>query len=91
MSSWYILQSKPNKEEFVLQQLNIRHITAYHPYIKVEPVTLRSWKTKPYFPGYLFINADLGLIGTSGLKWIPGTLSLVAFGNEFASAQEDVL
>jgi len=91
MSPWYILQSKPNKEEFVLQQLNIRNIAAYYPYIKVEPVNPRSRKIKPYFPGYLFINADLDLIGTSGLKWIPGTLGLVAFGNELASMQEDVI
>ncbi len=91
MSPWYILQSKPNREEFVLQQLMIRNITAYYPYVKVEPVNPRSWKIKPYFPGYLFINADLDLIGTSELNWIPGTLGLVTFGNELASVPEDVI
>ena len=89
--NWYLLYSKPNKEEFVLQQLNLRDITAYYPCIKAEPVNPRSRKIKPYFPGYLFINADLDLIGTSILKWIPGTVGLVSFGNELASVPEDLL
>ena len=91
MSRWYILQSKPNKEEFVLQQLNIRNIATYYPYIKTEPVNPRSRKIKPYFPGYLFVSADLDLLATSGLKWLPGTVGLVTFGNEPASMPDDLL
>jgi transcriptional antiterminator RfaH len=91
MNQWYILQSKANKEEFVLHQLNIRNIDAYYPYLNAKPVNPRSKKIKPYFPGYLFINANLDLIGTSMLKWLPGTLGLVTFGNELASVPEDVI
>lgn len=91
MIHWYILHSKPNKEEFVLQQLGLRNITAYYPYIKAEPANPRSRKIKPYFPGYLFVNANLDLIGTSALKWIPGTLGLVSFGNELATVSDDLL
>lgn len=91
MVDWYILHSKPNKEEFVLQQLNLRNITAYYPCVKVEPINPRSRKIKSYFPGYLFIHANLDLIGTSVLKWIPGTVGLVSFGNELASMPDDLL
>jgi transcription antitermination factor NusG len=91
MIHWYILQTKPNKEEFVLHQLNFRNISGYYPNIKAQPVNPRSRKIKPYFPGYLFINANLDLIGTSMLRWIPGTVGLVTFGNEFASVPDDLL
>lgn len=91
MIDWYLLRSKPNKEEFVLQQLNLRDITAYYPCIEAESVNPRSRKIKPYFPGYLFIHADLDRMGTSVLKWIPGTVGLVSFGNELASMADDLL
>jgi len=91
MIHWYILHSKPNKEEFVLQQLGLRNIIAYYPYIKAEPANPRSRKIKPYFPGYLFVNANLDLVGTSTLKWIPGTLGLVSFGNELATVSDELL
>ncbi len=91
MINWYILHSRPNKEEFVLQQLTMRNITAYYPYIKAQPVNPRSRKIKPYFPGYLFVDANLDLIGTSALKWLPGAISLVSFGGELASVSDDFL
>jgi transcriptional antiterminator RfaH len=91
MVDWYILHSKPNKEEFVLHQLNLRDINAYYPCVKAEPVNPRSRKIKPYFPGYLFINANIDLVATSTLKWIPGSVGLVSFGNEPASLPDDTL
>ena len=91
MDDWHILHSKSNKEEIVLQQLNLRDITAYYPCVKVEPVNPRSRKIKPYFPGYLFVHANLDLMGTTILKWIPGTVGLVSFGNDFATIADDHL
>jgi len=91
MIKWYILHSKPNKEEFVLQQLSIHNIDVYYPYIRVQPVNPRSRKTRPYFPGYLFVNADLDTVGTTVLKWIPGAIGLVDFGGELASVPDDLL
>lgn len=91
MMQWYVLQSKINKEEFVLQQLHHRNITAYFPYIKAQPVNPRSRKIKPYFPGYLFVSINLELVGASALQWIPGTIGLVNFGGEVASVSDEFL
>ena len=91
MTPWYVLQSKLNKEEFVLQQLHHRNITAYFPYITAQPVNPRSRKIKPYFPGYLFVNIDLETVGASALQWIPGTIGLVSFGGEVASVSDQFL
>jgi len=71
--------------------LHLRDITAYYPCVKAEPVNPRSRKIKPYFPGYLFIHVNPDLVGSSVLKWIPGTVGLVSFGNELASVPDDLL
>lgn len=91
MIKWYLLHSKPNKEDFVLQQLRFYNIDAYYPYIKVQPSNPRARKTKPYFPGYLFVKADLDIVGTSILKWIPGARGLVDFGSELPSVPDDLV
>jgi transcription antitermination factor NusG len=91
MITWYVLHSKPNKEDFVLQQLSICNIDAYYPYLKVQPANPRSRKIKAYFPGYLFVNADLDIVGTSVLKWIPGAIGLVDFGGELASVPDELV
>jgi len=88
---WYVMHSKPNKEELLYEQLRIREIDAYYPRIKVQPVNPRARKRKPYFPGYLFIRADLDVLGASTLKWMPGALGLVDFGSEPASVPEELL
>lgn len=88
---WYVMHSKPNKEELLYEQLRIREIDAYYPRIKVQPVNPRARKRKPYFPGYLFIKADLDVLGASILRWMPGALGLVDFGSEPASVPDELL
>jgi len=91
MTKWYVLQSKPNKEEFVLQQLSIHNIDVYYPCIRIQPINPRSRKTKPCFPGYLFINTNLDTVGITVLKWIPGAIGMVDFGGELATVPDDLL
>jgi len=91
MLNWHVIRSKPNKEKLLHQQLLLRQIETYYPCIKVRPVNPRSLKIKPYFPGYLFIRADLNVHGISSLQWIPGAMSLVSFGSELATVGNDLL
>ena len=91
LNHWYVIRSKPNKEEFLYEQLCIRKIDTYYPYIKTQPANPRARKRKPYFPGYLFIRADLERIGVSTLQWTPGALGLVDFGGQLASVPNDIL
>jgi transcriptional antiterminator RfaH len=88
---WYVLHSKPNKEELLYEQLCIRTIDAYYPRIKVHPVNPRARKRKPYFPGYLFVNTDLDVTGPSTFKWIPGAIGLIDFGSVPASVPDELL
>lgn len=81
-ANWYVLRSKPRKEDFLYGQLRARKIEAYYPKVRVQPVNPRARKSKPYFPGYLFIHIDLEEENLSSLQWMPGATGLVSFGNE---------
>ena len=88
MMQWYVLQSKPQKESFLNDQLCLRDIETYYPCVKVNPVNPRSRKSMPYFPGYLFIQVDLDSVGFSKLQWLPGVQRLVSFGGEPATVSD---
>jgi len=91
MERWYVLQSKPQKENLLYEQLCLREIEAYYPCVRVKPVNPRARKIKSYFPGYLFVHVDLELLGISALQWVPGALGLVNFGGEPAFIAESIL
>jgi len=88
---WYILQSKPHKEEFLWNQLLAHRFEAFCPYIFIQPVNPRARKIKPYFPGYVFVYADLKQINLHTLQWMPGAKGLVAFGGKPAYVPENLV
>ena len=53
-AQWYALQSKPMKESLLYEQLKLRAIECYYPFIRVQPVNPRARKVRAYFPGYVF-------------------------------------
>jgi transcriptional antiterminator RfaH len=78
-ASWYVLHSKPCKEEFLLGQLKSNGFESYCPFVHVVTVNPRARKMRPYFPGYVFLHADLGGSKSSALQWMPGATGFVAF------------
>ncbi|MBI2082703.1 MAG: hypothetical protein HYT76_03955 [Deltaproteobacteria bacterium] len=52
MSRWYVLQTKPKKEDQVLKRLCLSSFELFSPKIKVMA------SQKPLFPSYLFIKTD---------------------------------
>lgn len=76
---WYVLHSKPRKEDFLLDQLRLNGFEAYCPFMRVKSVNPRSRKIRPYFPGYVFLRADLSQAKASSLQWIPGATGFVSF------------
>ena len=79
MQNWYVVRSKPNKEEFLRDQLLLRQVEVYYPQISVRPANPRAKKIKSYFPGYLFVRLQLDSTVLSTLQWIPGSIGLVSF------------
>lgn len=80
--SWYVIRSKPNKEEFLAGQLTAYGVRVFYPRIRVKTVNPRARKLKAYFPSYLFVNVDLQVISISTLHWMPGAINLVSFDGE---------
>jgi transcription antitermination factor NusG len=88
---WYALRSKPRKEEVVWKLVRDRGIEVFYPRMRVNPVNPRSRKFQPYFPGYLFVRADIDEAGLSTFQWLPHTTGLVSFGGEPAPVPDNLI
>ncbi len=89
--AWYAIRSKPRKEDALWQQLLLRGFEGFYPRIRVEPVNPRARKVVPYFPGYLFVRADVAAVGLSVFAYMPHAVGLVCFGNEPAAVPENLI
>jgi transcriptional antiterminator RfaH len=63
----------------------------FYPYLRVNPINPRSRKYKPYFPGYLFVRADIETVGLSTFQWLPHTTGLVSFGGEPSPVPDNLI
>jgi transcription antitermination factor NusG len=88
---WYTLHSHPNKEEMLWRQVEANHIEVFYPRIRVHPVNPRSRRILPYFPGYMFVRADLVETGLSLFSWMPYSTGLVSYGGEPAAVADGLI
>jgi transcriptional antiterminator RfaH len=77
--SWYVLRSKPRKEDALWQQALSQGFDVYYPRIPAHAVNPRARKVIPYFPGYMFVNVDLSEVGLSTFQWMPHAHGLICF------------
>lgn len=80
--NWYAIHSHPNKEDLLWQQILSRGFESFYPRVRVHPANPRARKIKSYFPGYLFVRANLDSTGLSFFHWMPFATGLVSFGGE---------
>lgn len=90
MLKWYVMQSKPNREFFLLSQLKWNHVETYLPLMKTR-TSADNVRMKPFFPGYLFVHVDLSERGTSYLQWIPGSKGMVMFDGQPPSVPDNFI
>jgi transcriptional antiterminator RfaH len=88
MQNWYVMYTKPNREPLVNRQLEDRGIPTYFPHLQVERGHGRGIRVEPFFPHYLFFQADLDSGEANGLQWLPGIRNIVAFNNRPAAIPE---
>jgi len=91
MTQWLLLHAKTFKEEFLWREIVARQIECFFPRLLVKPVNPRSKKIKPYFPGYLFVQIEPDSPDVQALRWLPGSLGWVTFGDEIASVPENII
>jgi transcription antitermination factor NusG len=89
--SWYVIHSHPNKEELLWEQIRARGFECFYPRVRVHPVNPRARKIKAYFPGYLFVRADLMTAGVSVFQWMPFATGLVSFGGEPSTVPDSLV
>jgi transcriptional antiterminator RfaH len=89
--NWYVIRSKPNKEEFLAGQFTAYGIKVFYPRIRVKTVNPRARKLRAYFPSYLFVHVDLETVNLSTLQWMPGAINLVSFDGQPASVPESLI
>ncbi|MDX2169346.1 MAG: transcription termination/antitermination NusG family protein [Deltaproteobacteria bacterium] len=87
---WYVVRSKPRREEYAQDQLLRRGVETFLPRI-LEPARGRlAPVVGPLFPGYLFARVDL-LSQYNRVIWAPGVSRFVAFGDVPASVDPEVI
>ena len=88
---WYVMHTKPHKEEAVWHLIQAQGFGAYYPRLRVEPVNPRARKVRPYFPRYLFVQADLDEVGLSTFKWMPCAVGLLCYGDVPVPVPDDII
>ncbi|MFZ6031521.1 MAG: transcription termination/antitermination protein NusG [Chloroflexota bacterium] len=88
---WYALRSKPRKEDVVWRQLRDQGLEVFYPRLRVHTVNPRARQLRPYFPGYLFVQAEIETTGLSFFQWMPHALGLVTFGGEPSTVPDNLI
>lgn len=79
-SHWYVVHSKPKKEALAASALKVHlSVNVYLP--EVRRRAAGEVQHSPFFPGYLFIHADLGQVKLSSINATPCVLRLLQFGD----------
>lgn len=88
---WYAINSHTNKEDVLSHHLETMGFEVFYPQLRVKPVNPRSRKIIPYFPGYLFVRANILETGLSVFQWMPHAKGLVVFGEEASIVPESLI
>lgn len=79
--SWYAVLCRPLKEFFA--ETALRQGTGILTYLATAVSRVHgATREVPFFPGYLFVNADLGEVRLSSINVTAGVVRLVEFDSE---------
>lgn len=76
---WYVVYSKPHKEEQAQFHLRMKGLDVFFPRIDLIRVAEKRRKIIPLFPNYLFVRLHL-LTEFHYVIWSPGVKRIVSFG-----------
>lgn len=91
MKRWYALRSKPNKESSAAALLTRAGIEVYLPQTRVHKQPGRGPILEPFFPGYFFGQLDPLLGDVRLVKYTPGILYIVGYGDEPWPVPDDLI
>ena len=91
MLHWYALHTLSHKEKLVAGQLRERKLNVFLPLALLHRPGRHAVTEQPYFPGYLFVRADLVETGTAPFLWTPGLRSILKVGGEPVSVSDALI
>lgn len=87
---WYVVHAKPQQELLAVSMLEEKlHLNVYLPEVKQKH--RGKMQLRPFFPGYLFVEADLNEVEYTAINSTPGVIRLVAFDNEPLPLESDAI
>jgi transcriptional antiterminator RfaH len=87
---WYVVYSKPRKEEQVLFHLGLKGIEGFFPRLQLPGCAGTRPRITALFPNYLFARMDLGS-EAHYVIWSPGVKRIVSFSDRPVPLQESVV
>ena len=90
-SHWYALRSKPKQEYSIYSCTCYEDVECYKSCIPVNHVNTRTQKAKSYFPGQLFVQANLKEDGKYDFPWEPDSLGLVSCSDDYAVVPDNLI
>jgi transcriptional antiterminator RfaH len=92
MNLWYVIQTKPKKEEEARSYLSMKGLEIFNPLM--EAFLIRNGKVnkelKPLFPSYIFGKFDL-YQDYSLVRWARGVKKILGFGAYPTPVSEEVV
>lgn len=93
MGEWYVVRTKPRQEQIAQENLVRQGYQCFCPRIAQwrKRFGKRQLCIEAFFPGYLFIQLDLGLTNTAPIRSSRGVNSLVSFGSRIMPVPQDLI
>ncbi len=87
---WYVVYSKPKREEFAQTQLCRKGLEVFFPRLSIPYPRPRQSQIVPLFPNYLFVRLLLPEEYNYAL-WSPGVKTIVSFNGTPAPIAEEII
>jgi transcriptional antiterminator RfaH len=88
--NWYVVYSKPHKEDQVQLHLAVKGIESFFPRLQL-PCSVRRHKgITPLFPNYLFVRINL-TSESHHVVWSPGVKRIVSFSDTPIPLEDSVV
>jgi transcriptional antiterminator RfaH len=88
--NWYVVYSKPHKEEQVQLHLGFKGIESFFPRLQLPGSVKRNKGITPLFPNYLFVHFNLAT-ESHYVIWSPGVKRIVSFSDTPIPVEDSVV
>lgn len=88
---WYVVYSKPRKEEFAEISLRSKGLKTFFPRLLLPELAPGQRRVVPLFPSYLFVYIDCLSDEYAYVRWSPGVKRLVGFNGNPTPLDEGIV